>query len=366
MNAERLHVIVRAIRDEIQSPDLIGLLEQISENLTTQDKEPDNQNFQKVTSDNLRLLYGALEGAASNEFSPAWEQFSLEIGAHDLLGSRLQVRLQNIFERNQITPAVARDELEELLAQVRELNSAVSRVSEGFEHLKIGAEELNPGECEVGVLIPRSYVRNNLDTFSGELDELDFIFKTFAEVATGARPALEIRTISSSDLTVFLSIPPQVAAFVATAVEEIVSLYKSLLKIRKLRAELMKQDIPEDRLGGIEDHVNNLMNNGIESLAGELVDKHFNKSQNVGRKNELRNGLKAALKKIAGRIDNGFNIEIRIEPMPEDDDKRERSAKEKDLEEHVSTIRAASKNLQFINLEGDPILHLPETEEEGK
>lgn len=362
MNAERLHVIARAIKHEMQSTRIVNLLQQLSSNLQNQVNQPQQPQHQQSVVDSLRSLYDALENAASNKFSPAWTQITEEIGAHDLLGTNLQARLQDIFERNQITPSIAHEEVTKLFKEAQELNSALDQLLAGFNHLKIGFEELDPGECELGVLIPREFVRNDLDSFGKELEELDSIFKTFAEVAVGTRPNLNIRTISSSDLTVFLDLAPEIAACTAIAIERIIALYKQLLEIRKLHKDMKDQGVPEDSLVGVEDHANNLMNNGIDKLAVELLDRYFANGDNC-RKNELQTGLRFALKKVANRIDNGFNIEIRVEPYPVTDEEPREETETPEVETHISVIQSASKNLQFIKLEGDPLLSLPESEE---
>jgi len=43
------------------------------------------------------------------------------------------------------------------------------------------------------MLVPRDFVENKLYHFGKELEELDFIFSTFAEVTLGERPGFEIR-----------------------------------------------------------------------------------------------------------------------------------------------------------------------------
>ncbi len=50
-------------------------------------------------------------------------------------------------------------------------------------------------ECEVGVIIPRKYVENNLKNFGQELVELEKTLIVFSELSTGSREALKIRTI---------------------------------------------------------------------------------------------------------------------------------------------------------------------------
>lgn len=365
MNAERLHVVARSIHKEMVTSQVLSLLKALNSNLKQQINQPQQPQHQQEVANHLSSLYAALENAGSNDYSPAWVLTAEEIGAYNLLGSQLQARLQNIFERNQITPSVALEEVTTLYTEVGALMTSLEQLMSSFEHLYIGYEVLDPGECELGILIPRGFVNNDLDIFAKELEELDSIFKTLAEVATGSRPNLNIRTISSSDLTVFLDLAPEIAACTAFAVERIITLYKQLLEIRKLHKEMRNTGVPEDSLVGVEDHANNLMNDGIDKLAIHLLDKYF-ANGDKGRRNELHTGLRFSLKKIANRIDNGFNIEIRVEPYPAPDEDSDGEAESAEAETHINVIQSASKNLQFIKLEGDPLLCLPESEQDQK
>ena len=129
----------------------------------------------------------------------------------------------------------------------------------GFEGLNIGADDIEPGECEIGVLVPRDYVKNLLNDFGEELIELNKILSVFAELSTGSRAGFEIREISSSDLSVFLDLAPAVGACLAVSIERIVALYKKLLEIRKLHNELKEQGVPKSSLKGVEEHANAVM-----------------------------------------------------------------------------------------------------------
>lgn len=68
------------------------------------------------------------------------------------------------------------------------------------------------------------------------------------------------------------------------------------------------------------------------------------------------------------RVDRGFNFEVRIEPpKPLPQDAKEAS----EVKQAVQTIQVASVNMQYMKLEGPPILALPEdiesaTDGEGK
>jgi hypothetical protein len=67
--------------------------------------------------------------------------------------------------------------------------------------------------------------------------------------------------------------------------------------------------------------------------------------------------------RIANRIDPGYNIEVKVEPTKQAAQDSEASKK---TAEQIETIQAASKNMQFMKLEGAPILKLPEHAEKPK
>jgi len=199
---------------------------------------------------------------------------------------------------------------------VARFKSAIDSVISAFELLGIGADHLDPGECELGILIPRDAVDGSFAEFANELVDLSFVFGAFSELASGTRDTFAVRTVSSSDLMIFLAATPPVAACVAHAAERVVTLYKKLLEIKKLRAELAQQGVDDDDLSGVNNYANTLMSSGIDELTVEIV-ADFNSGQDDGRKNELTNAVRISLNKLANKIDRGFNIEVRAEPPRE-------------------------------------------------
>lgn len=365
MNAERLHAIAAALRADLTNSNVPSHLQELVSALQNQVSQPGQPTYQQQVSQFYETLRTALANAESNAFSPTWLQVLDELGAGDLLGDTLDERIGEIFSRNQITPSVALQELQAISNELQTLATALDQLLASFKQLGIGAEELPSGDCEVGILVPRTFVDNRLDKFSEELAELNQIFGVFSEVATGGRPGFEIRAISSSDLSIFLEAAPVVGACVAVAIERIIALYKQLLEIRKIQGELVKQGLEKENLKGIEKHANGVMDNGIETLVKELLTE-FHKVDDNGRKNELSVELKFALKKIANRVDRGFNIEVRM-TEPEVVETEEGSAEDRAAKEqakHHTRIASAAETLHFLKLEGEPILSLPEKKPE--
>jgi hypothetical protein len=269
-------------------------------------------------------MYSSLDDKASERFSPAWREALKEIGGEDFFGLTLRNKIQGIIQKNQLTPTVAADELDKLRERMEKFQAALHQTVVAFATFRIGDEKLAPGECEIGILIPRHAVDNRLIEFSAELKELTFILNTFAELAT--------------------------------AIERLVALYKSLLEIRKIQVDLRKQGVPDDAAKGIEGHANALMEQGIAKLSVEIVEQFYTRNDD-GRKNELTTAVKFSLNNIANRIDRGYNIEVRCEPLT---GPAENEPQNQETNKALAAVLKAAANMQFLKLEGDPILRLPE------
>jgi len=362
MNAERLHAIAVALHKEMVATQTVAQVDAVCNSLQQVLQQGNHPQYQENLANNLKKIYSSLSVCPSDDFSPAWRQLLSDMGGTPFFGLPLKATIEEIFQRNQITPTVALKELQELSQQLHGFQQALDQILAAFKQFKIGNEKLEPGECEIGMLIPRDAVDNNLNGFAQELKELVFVLNTFSEVATGKPDELSIKTISSSDLTVYLNAPAPFAACLAVAIERIVALYKQLLEIKKIRGELLKQGVPDKQTAGIEEYANTAMDNGIEVLTVELLEK-YHLEKDGHRKNELANALRVSLNRIANRIDRGYNIEVRVEPLkvtPQDNETTKKTA------EQIGIIQAASKNMQFIKLEGKPILKLPENVEKQK
>lgn len=359
MNVERLHVIAIAIRDDINKTNIENSLQQLIQNLQNQVNQPQNTNFQQQVSQLRNTIFQSLESAKSNDFSPTWKQVIEELGLKDILGIALKDRIESIFLRNQITPATALQELQGIHKQITSTKGPLDQMINAFQQFKIGIEKLEPGECEIGVLIPRSFVKNFLHGFAEELENLNKIFTPFEELTTGTREGFKIKTISSTDLSIFFSSHAITAAGIAAAIERIIEAYKKLSEIRLINKQLSDIGVPDDKSKGILDYSNEIVEGEIEKVSTELVDKYYKKDDE--RKHELKTAIKFSLRKIANRIDRGFNIEVKAEPFKESSEQTPKKQQE-ESKKAITEIQNKAKSLQFLKLDGEPILSLEERE----
>jgi len=359
MNAERLHALCLSLQKEINQFQINEKLQQATQFLQQIVNQPQQPQPQQQLSNLLKELNDKLSNSPSDAFSPAWRQSLEEIGGEELLGITLLERITEIIERNQITPSAAHQEIQQIHQEFQKFKSGIDNTVAGLKALNIGYEQLEPGECEVGVVIPRKAVNNQLNDFGKELQELNFIFGTFAELASGDRENYEIKSISSSELGIYLAAIPPVAACIAHAADKIIDFYKKLIEIRKHKTELKILGLKEKEMQGITDHSNKIMKEGIESLTVEIINNYY-VGNDDNRKNELSNAVKISLNKIANRIDKGFNIEVRAEPEETPEEETGETEQYEKNQEFIRKVIEVSEALRFLNLDGERILELPE------
>lgn len=365
MNTERLHKILLEIQKDFGKKSILTQLHSVRDNLTNQVNQPQQPAFQTALVTALNQLNTSLDTSIYNDFSPGWRQIIDEIGGHNLFGRELKTIIHDIFNRNQITPAGALQELNKIITQIEQLKKGIDEIVNGFTKIGMGKEELEPGQCEIGYCIPRIAIDNELKGLNKEISELSFILNTFSEVITGSKQEYKVKTISSSDFLLYVIIGLQVADVLSNAIERIINNYKTVLEIKILRNQLKDKGIPDSETKGIESYANSSMEELIKKIAKEVITEH-NKVTEETRRNELENATIIALNKIANRIDKGFNIEVRVELLPPPEDKTTEDIEYKKQQETLQKIQDKSRTLEYINTSGQPILELNESTEKTK
>jgi hypothetical protein len=362
VNAERLHAIVNALKEEMTKAETTSLVQALRDNLQQVVASSNAPGPQQEASRIRAELNDKLSRAPSNEFSPAWREALDELGIADLVGDGLREQIEEIFTQNEITPSAAVSELDPVVERVQQLQSALENVDNGLSFFGIGADRLDPGDIEIGFLIPRDAVKDELEELGKEFIKLQQILGPFLEVATGSREGLRVRSISSSAFGAFLQSYPAAALLIATAVERLIASYKNIMDIRVAQQTLKESGLTDKALKSIADEVETKISRDIKAIVTEVLKEASGIDK--GRRNELRKELTVSLNAMANRIDRGYNIEIRveeIEPSADEEDEKSMSAEERAQRDIVDKIRAKQENLKFANVTGQPILALPES-----
>lgn len=357
MNVERLLTICLKIEKDLQKTNLLTHFSNIANTLQQITQNPSHPSFQHNLSNYLTQLEQACNQTDLDNIPPLWKQSMEEMGFHNLYGMHLYNFIADTIQKNQLTPIVAHGKIQEKLQLLTEKSNSISSIIKNFSVLNLYSDKIEKGHCEMGILIPRLFVKNDLNKLAKEFSELKSIILVFEEIVTSKRSTVTVNSIASSDFGLYIDMLPIVGASLSVAIERIFALYKNYLEIKKIKADLEAKNIPEQYLDGLKSHISEVVTKGLNELAEEIL---ANKHQNIDvtRTNELKKELIVTLNKLSNRIDRGFNLEIRFNP--EDLTSEEETPETK---ESLQKIKLASNSFNFINESHAPILFLKESDD---
>jgi hypothetical protein len=365
MNTEKLYSICIELNREYSDKALLENLEDIINVLQAVINNPADPNQQKKLAEKLQILRENLSTSYVNDFSAGWKQTLKELKGDTLFGREFLTQINSIFERNQITPAVAMNELQALAAKHKAFKEGITSIIMGFKRLELEKEVLEPNHTEIGFLIPRTYLDNDLEKLGNEIHEITFILNQIAEYSTGQKQSFKIKSISSSDF--LITINAETITWVllfAKGVSWLLDQYKKLLEIRKSINDLKSKGVPDQCLSDIENHANKVMEDAVEKIIIEIDGEYF-QSGDIKRKNELKNGIRIGFNKLINRIDKGYNIEIRVSPPTHTEEPEKTEELKKQIDTYMK-MKDISTKLEYMQVSGKNILSLPETTIEEK
>jgi len=362
MNADRMNAVAVRLREDLRATNLVDLMAQLDTALTNASNAPQDPNYGNQVAQLRSQVMGVLASSDVNSFSPVERQVLDEWQVTDLLGEHLAERIDSIFQGNQITVPAAAQQIHDLVGPLQAVLTNLDALIPSLEFLHIGREELDAGQFEVDILIPRKAVRDELGELGQEFRAINEMLLPLVELSTGSRPSPEVRSIGSSDFTVFLWASPAAAACIATAVEKVLGVYKGILDIRIAKANIENLDIEaKDVIASstrpLDDYANSLMASQTTEIAESLVTEFASEKLPHLRPNELKIEIRRSLLVMADRIDDGYNISVRTGPLPEaagEDESPDTPAAQ--LRGHAASVQSRSESLKFMNLTGNPIL----------
>ncbi len=350
MNVEKLNSLALSLVEENNNLHYVKLFSDVTKTLQNIVNQPNQPQHQTNLATQLKSLQKALSNSLVNDFSPAWYQVLVELEIDDIMGNKLSKKINEIIQKNQITPAQAHQDLVKIYQKLNTKITGFTNIINGLKILDFGFDELKDNECEIGILIPRKYIENDLGKFGNEIKELNFILNNYSELIIGKKESFQIRNLSTSEPLITVATITAIAAGIAKTIGWLIDNYKKLLEIKQLKQKLKEQGLSNEELKGIDKHSNDFMEKAIDDIVNKMAKEYSGNGDNA-RKNELLNGIRISLNKIANRIDKGFNFEVRIQT---DIDKSKAEDKE------IIDIIEASNSLQFIKSTGDSILSLSE------
>ena len=362
MNAEQLNTVAKMVINDVQETRILRFFSRLSNNLNELTNNPGDEGAQRNVQTSWSELVDALKMLEEKRWPVGYQQTIRDLGGEILVSNQIVSQIENSLRTEALTPATIRDRVDEMQKELTTFVSKLETLRTAFDDLGIGEEELEAGEVELGFLIPREHIENRLDDFAREVRDFDNALKLISVVAIGTREEFEITYISASDLKIFLRTSLLTASITAAVVSFIIDTLNGIADLKLKYGQIEELGVNGTPLQELENFIEGKLLNDLESFLPELVDE-FCSDMNDHDKQENCNRLRKAVTFLAPRLERGYVIEMRVEPLSESEDDDD-SEYEADIEGRpkdrglVNKLSLAAQQLKSIRPIGEPILEL--------
>ncbi len=361
MNVYRLRRAIDNLLDDYAQLDLLKRLQRVA-NALQQSMAVGNAQQAQAFQDELAGFYDALESSASWAFPPSATAILRAIQVDELLAANLSGQIEEIVAANNIVPAAALKQLQDVFKNIREAHTTLSRMREDFDTVGITPLQLDPGEYEIGILIPATVTENNLKVIDAQVHKWWNVARALDEALTGEVDAVRVRTIESGSVDLYICAAPAVAWSVLKTVEKILDVYKKVLEIRKLKRELQVHEaLSKKEEAEVIEAETKLVQKALIQLRGQIMKRYRGSKAD---REEVANNVLASLKTIAAAIELGVQIEVNGTPEEEPDSgdgggkkKQAGATMRSEIRELLANVPLQTAEFELVK---DDVLHLPE------
>lgn len=345
---ELLHADYRTIKHDRLLQDIVGHLNAISSN-------PGNAEIAKNFTKSIDTCRNTLLQSSLNRPRPILRLMLESIGATEFIGERFFLRVMAAIEANPGATALVVQSISALQSDTQKFYQQIATLDKTFSELKVEYDELEEGEAEIGLLIPRDEEASTLKDLSKIFNHWHNALAPIKEVFDPRARSMQIRICSTTDWTFYLISTPPVLAGLSYCMKKVNEILGEAVKMREIVAQLTHAKVPQKAIELIEKDRDGKLDKELRALAKDVLEKHY-KEGDEGRKNELENHLTISFKRIAHEITNGTKVEVRlIPPMQEKSQDEDLEPQEPDA--HIAELEKLAATLddevELLSFSGD-------------
>ena len=355
--------MIRLFIEANNKHNFIDLLQNLENTYTQAAQNPSRENASAFDNAKNALRNAAVEFPLGS-LSPSRRKLLESIGGSDYYGGNLALRIDDIIASAD-TPSNAITEIQKLRSGMQEFLPTVQVLNESLDKLGVAVEDIPDDSAEIEILIPESMVDGHLDDFIKETRHLNGVFSDIREVVTGKRTPLDIRSLGSGSLELYLTVDLGTGAVVLNFITAVVLLINGIHQSRQTKESLIQQSAPESMIKGFKSWENERITTKIDELRDEILEHYKGKKEE--RKHELSNALSKSLNRLADRIDRGMDIDVTTSATVTDNGEGKSPTELEQIEARRRSIESIQKDMNVINQierNQEPVLQLPVTEEE--
>lgn len=237
-----------------------------------------------------------------------------DIGADFLMPANIYSNVQRLTSGTFIAIPKLNDDVQILLRGVNDALGRLSRGAKALRQLKIEPHTVPEGAFEIGVFIPDSLIRADLEEVHEHLKKWIQALRVIAEIGTGKPSPIQFAGAESGSFDFHVVFDVEGATAFLMLVGGILTMFGRSQKFRSKREELEKEGFPKSVTDAILDEEKSIQSTAIAKTADDVV-AGAHPSIDDGRKNELRNAAKITIEFIADSLSAGVRVEI-LPPPP--------------------------------------------------
>ncbi len=344
MNTAKLLNVLQDIKSDEESLKIQTKLEELKSSVSA--------NQIENTEDKRKEILDLTQEASTNELTKSSQKIIAEINGTRYVGQGIAVAVEEMLSTDAYK-IVSR--LEEYIRERRDFFQTINNLITNLEKVSIEAH-FQKEDFEVGILLPESF--SEIKDLQKALGDFDEFLKVVSEI-TGEQTPNKIVLVSEGCWEFFVLKGVAAAKAIDVVLNKLADFY---LKIQKIQQT--GEEIKFLKNKNIESELNNerkkLANEMLDTIVTELLKGY--KQTDTGRKNELKNGLKARLKQILKLIDKGAELEV-VKPYADvdsdgegEDGEKKITAKDKELLEVMKSLDKTNTLLKQIEIQPEVLL----------
>eukprot|EP01037_Dinobryon_pediforme_P002742 gene2742-2781_t len=281
MNTPRLVETIEQLQQAERAVGFQSILVEVSNQLLNLVNQPQHPSVQTSFAEAMGRLKVASDQMQA-KFEPAQVKRFEEVGAAPFFMADLPADISRLVAENPVTPAVAQQKVAEIQSDRQLYLTTINEIKERLSRIGIVANQMTPGDAEVGFTIPRDLFDNNLDGLIGELREIRFILRIFSEVSTAT------------------------VVMLGKAAHWILDTWKKVEDIRKVPAETKKLGMESEAalLAMFDANIKATIDAAIQAKVNEMLGSA--QALTDGRTKELEAHMVHALESLFARIERAW------------------------------------------------------------
>lgn len=302
MDSEKLLRILKDLQHEETVLGINGKIEAIKNSLAQNNPEG-FENAKKQTSELLDEVKGK---ALSYKYSRTENLLLDRLGGTRYFGAGLVGHLGAVFAAPNFEVIsnldTYRTQRNEFIKKIKQLGASL---------VELGFEEYRPDTYEVGVVLPDE--EGDLNRLLKRMRELKLLLEALAEATGNNRDSVKITRASNGSLELFSLQPAEIALLLTSLLLNVSTIWEKVVSLQKNKKEFNNNGYTKETNQKLEAVLDEEAEKIKIEILDELPDKILKDSGHKledGRRNEVRNQIRASLKAVFGWFELGIEIDV--------------------------------------------------------